>query len=356
MRTLHLSFRASLILGAALVLASACRDRDPDPDAGGRVDAGPCTPSGAENTLAACGDNVDNDCNGFRDCNEFACCGMVTCDPSTTCGRTDGGACTPSGAEDTEAACMDSMDNDCNGFRDCRDFACSAFCGAENSNARCINGADDDMDGFLDCEDNDCMMRVACAGEATNANCSDGMDNNGMDGVDCADPDCQDEAIVVCDGTTPVTVDQAQWAAMVESRCTNDTDDEGDGRLDCGEFSCLWNYADCTQPPRENTNALCSDGMDNDLDGTSDCDDTGCSAEGLVVCDGGAVPPMAMWGDLSDAECMDTTTATTSAARRTPTSRCAPARTPTRPAAMASTTTETRSWTATTSAAARATR
>lgn len=40
--------------------------------------------------------------------------------------RPDTGLCVPSAAaEDTRALCTDRIDNDCNGFTDCDDFACS---------------------------------------------------------------------------------------------------------------------------------------------------------------------------------------------------------------------------------------
>lgn len=216
----------------------------------------------------------------------------------------DGSSCVPS-TEDSQAACTDSVDNDCDGLVDCHETACATFCPAENSNARCNNGTDDDMDGVIDCADSDCAARIVCAGEVTNAACSDGVDNNGVDGVDCADPACRDEAIVVCNGTTPVTVASSQWPAMISTRCTNAASDDADAFRDCAENSCLWNYASCVVPPREATNATCSDSTDNDLDGVVDCNDTGCQQEGIAVCSGSTpvTVQMAQWQTMSELEC-----------------------------------------------------
>ena len=298
--------RAMLIVGALAAVGVGCGGR-------GGTDSGvtPPTDSGpmgaSENTAALCSDGMDNNGNGFADCGDRDCCGLVTCPPESFCGMNDGGTgMCDMGMENTMEACTDGCDNDGNMFTDCRDFGCAAFCGTENSNRTCLDGEDNDMDGFVDCDDRDCETLVVCGGEATNANCSDGMDNDGDSQTDCADSDCQDEAIVVCDGSTPVDVPEAMRAAMITTRCTNGTDDDGDDRFDCGEFSCLWNHPGCTQPPRENTNTLCSNGIDDDQDGVTDCDDPACDSEGLVVCMGTTATGVdaADFQTLSNAECM----------------------------------------------------
>ena len=103
-------------------------------DVGGATDLGgggadrACVPTGPENTASTCGDGVDNDCDNFVDCMDFDCSRnnpAVTFCGDAGAGRTDRGPCTPSGMENTAAACMDGIDNDCNSFVDCRDFSCS---------------------------------------------------------------------------------------------------------------------------------------------------------------------------------------------------------------------------------------
>lgn len=291
-----MAFRSLVALMSVLALG-ACRqpvetDAGPRPgvDAGPPRDAGDCTPTGSEDSPGACGDGVDNDCSGFIDCNDFSCCSHVTCGAGTACGNdTDAGSCTPTvgaGMENTMELCTNGLDDDCNGFADCREFDCGGFCPAENSTRTCTDGVDNDGDPFVDCEDNDCENRVVCAGEVTNAACSDGMDNDGNDGIDCADPDCQAEGIVVCDGTTPVTIAPGDIAAAVAVVCHDEMDNDSSegGNYDCGDFSCLWNDLTCQQPAREQSNAACSDGEDNDFDGEVDCDDTSCRQEGIAVC------------------------------------------------------------------------
>lgn len=52
----------------------------------------------------------------------------------------------------------------------------------------CDNGMDDDGDGFIDCRDSDCASLSFCLGEG--GSCSDGIDNDGDSLIDCTDPDC----------------------------------------------------------------------------------------------------------------------------------------------------------------------
>lgn len=298
-----------LIVAVGLTALVGCRDRDGDEDAGPdpMMDSGP--PAGGENTAALCDDGMDNDDDTFIDCDDTECCDLVSCGPDTRCGqRSDAGDCTMTGPEDNATACGDGMDNDCDGFIDCVDLDCPASaCGSEGTNRDCNDGMDNDMDGNADCEDFGCRDLVVCAGEATNAACSDGMDNDGDGDMDCDDENCQDEAIVVCDGATPTGLAEAMWPGAIMTACTDGMDNDGDDRFDCAEFSCLWNYGACSTPDIEQTNASCSDGVDNDQDGNTDCEDTRCQGEGIVVCDGTTpvtVAP-AMYEAMSSAICMD---------------------------------------------------
>ena len=167
-----------------------------------------CTATGTENTDTSCADGVDNDCNGFIDCLDPSCrSGAAVCAatldagrPPRDAGRRDVGACTPSGAENTDTTCGDGVDNDCNGFVDCNDFGCSraaavTVCrrdggssldvppardsgvrrdsgtrrdvgpctpsGMESNNAACSDGVDNDCDGYVDCNDFNCSRTAA---------------------------------------------------------------------------------------------------------------------------------------------------------------------------------------------------
>jgi hypothetical protein len=99
-----------------------------------------------------CSDGIDNDCNGPKDCQDPACNGDPACacvpgttrscytgpagtenvgichDGTQTCNSVGSawGPCVGEGLPSVEAgACTDGLDNDCNGFVDCNDPACT---------------------------------------------------------------------------------------------------------------------------------------------------------------------------------------------------------------------------------------
>ncbi len=84
--------------------------------------------------------------------------------------------------------------------------------------------------------------------------CSNGTDDDGDGRIDCADPDCSSAAN--CQQTN-------------REICTNGVDDDGDGYIDCGDSDCA-SAANCQVT--EN----CTDGEDNDSDGFIDCFDPDC--------------------------------------------------------------------------------
>lgn len=290
---------------------------------------GMCTPT-PENTADACSDGVDNDCDGHIDCRDFDC--KAAC-----------------GVENSNPRCIDGLDNDNNGFVDCDDRACQdrIVCAGEASNANCSDGEDNDGDGDVDCADSDCQDEaiVVCDGanpvdplpdpstwaalvadrcsngiddnenrfldcgdnsclwnhpgceqppaERTNATCSDGIDND-LDGlVDCDDPNCRAEGIVVCRNfdseENPIVPASSEWEALSNEECSNGINEDMSDRntfTDCADSSCFANpdVSVCT----ENTNAQCSDGIDNDSEGAyghgfADCNDHKCSRNPLVT-------------------------------------------------------------------------
>ena len=78
--------------------------------------------------------------------------------------------------------------------------------------------------------------------------------------------------------------------------CTNGTDDDGDGKVDCAD-------ADCVKKP--GCFELCTDGLDNDVDGLTDCADPDCKGKpGCVeVCDDGKDNDLDGATDCADPEC-----------------------------------------------------
>ncbi|MBW2736972.1 MAG: hypothetical protein JRH20_31705 [Deltaproteobacteria bacterium] len=75
--------------------------------------------------------------------------------------------------------------------------------------------------------------------------------------------------------------------------CSDGWDNDHNGYTDCDDFGCSKNSSVTvcggSVGAEENTNALCSDGWDNDHNGYTDCDDFGCSKNSSVTVCGGSV-------------------------------------------------------------------
>ncbi len=140
--------------------------------------------------------------------------------------------------------------------------------------------------------------------------CDDGKDQDSDGLTDCDDPDCEDTAACVpgAGGSGPDTgTGGATYggAGSIETSCTNRVDDDDDGDTDCDDSDCGF-HPDCSAPATggaQNTGGTsgiggaivgtggslnaeynCSNGNDDDLDGLTDCDDSDCSI--LSVCGG----------------------------------------------------------------------
>ena len=96
------------------------------------------------------------------------------------------------------------------------------------------------------------------------------------------------------DGTTSPEADARTPSTSSENTnatCQDGIDNDGNGFTDCDDFGCSRNpnVHVCNEAPAgdaENTNAACQDGIDNDGNGFTDCDDWGCSRNPNVdVCD-----------------------------------------------------------------------
>ena len=70
--------------------------------------------------------------------------------------------------------------------------------------------------------------------------------------------------------------------------CSDGIDNDKDSYTDCRDFDCLEkNNSSITvcKTPEENNDALCKDGIDNDKDGYTDCKDYDCSKNtNVTVC------------------------------------------------------------------------
>jgi hypothetical protein len=68
--------------------------------------------------------------------------------------------------------------------------------------------------------------------------------------------------------------------------CADGVDNDDDGYTDCDDFDCSASYTITTCSYLENTDEKCSDGFDNDKDGYVDCEDFNCTTSAQVsVCD-----------------------------------------------------------------------
>lgn len=147
--------------------------------------------------------------------------------------------------------------------------------------------------------------------EDTDAKCSDQVDNDGDGHVDCDDYSCtRNAAVTIC----PNAVVPEATAEL----CRNGTDDDGDGYTDCFDRGCTTLDGGDTgcivkEVEKENTDALCNDGISNDGDQYVDCADYDCTkTAGITVCADAGTGPVGTDGGTStgtpentDALCSD---------------------------------------------------
>ncbi|HXV77352.1 MAG TPA: hypothetical protein VD788_13620, partial [Candidatus Polarisedimenticolaceae bacterium] len=188
-------------------------------------------PDECESLTETCDDGIDNDCSGATDCADEACVGQpsCTCDFSGTC---DGG-------ED----CF-SCPSDCaTGALGCGNGVCEA-----NAGEHCLN-CPQDCAGLQSGNPNDQFCCGAVGG--------------GNNPVPCTDARCNDQGFVCIKTFIP--------SCCGDLSCAQDEDPCGCG-VDCG-----------AQTGEE---ARCGDGIDDDCDGASDCDDDECLSVAVTPPDG----------------------------------------------------------------------
>lgn len=148
-----------------------------------------------------------------------------------------------------------------------------------STEASCDDRQDDDGDGMVDCADADCFENARChAGgeeERTDARCSDWIDNDGDGAVDCEDDDCGATGITVCQGSWLGRPAGAGHGAGPEHEVP-----ELSGDMSVEDLIGRGNDVD-----GERNDYTCSDGVDNDRDGRTDCQDLGCRFDpSVTVC------------------------------------------------------------------------
>ena len=152
----------------------------------------------------------------------------------------------------------------------------------------CDDGVDNDGDSVPDCSDSDCIKTDACKPdgkpENTNKRCRDWVDND-EDGVtDCDDQDCQTELITACNGSWDVAMSQSSSNTPTTQRQGNTASTPATAFVSGDPLDLIGAGND---QDGERNDYLCSDGIDNDNDGKTDCEDPGCQFDGSVqVCRG----------------------------------------------------------------------
>lgn len=216
-------------------------------------------------------------CSSDTECDDgIACNGLETC---------LGGAC----QQGEPTICPDDGDY-CNGNEFCSEStgACTSSGSPCASNENCIesteicepascnNGTCDEGENCMNCS-NDCISGVSggTCGACFKGTC-DGVCHPVKEGPDCADcaPGycCGDG---VCNGEEDnynCAIDCGEPVAT-EILCEDETDNDGDGLVDCADSDCTNDLA-CSDPVT--TETVCNDGIDNDGDGYTDCNDPDC--------------------------------------------------------------------------------
>jgi len=138
---------------------------------------------------------------------------------------------------------------------------------------------DNDCDGLTDCADTaDCGADPACQGGSCDTITDKGTCNNDPTCEWVGSPQngsCQDAAVCVPDETP-------------EASCTDGVDNDCDGLTDCDDTAdCGADPACQACVPDQTPETTCTDGIDNDCDGLTDCADTAdCGTD--PACQGGS--------------------------------------------------------------------
>jgi hypothetical protein len=294
-------------------------------------------PSDGDSGAEAEGDTASASVDGAGVTPATECVDDADC-PVDNCltGSCDGGICVLSPGE---TPCDDG--NPCTSPDTCDQGACVP--GPSQCSEVCDNGLDDDLDGAVDCLDDDCLVSATCwqtchgqellacgqqifdttakvsASALLQGGCGlqgDGkeviyrfvpppdvlsatvtLEGSGFvgryapgalgacDGASCMDADISEwtwtqddvteEIYIVVDGPVgdegPFALTLICSFPLFES-CSNGVDDDLDGEADCDDTDCV-DHPVCGAPIED-----CSNGLDDDLDGETDCDDTNCEA------------------------------------------------------------------------------
>jgi len=201
-------------------------------------------------------------------------------DPCTSSHTCQNGICVH-GDTDKDSDSDGYLDGECPGGNDCDDSDAGVHPGASEGppgDATCTDGVDNDCDGQSDGAETGCMD---CTQDS---DCDDGnvcTTDDCLPGGVCDNPPVQDGTS--CDDGDPCSSQDNCQNGVCTSGDT-DKDSDADGYLDenCpGGNDCDDSTADANPGLSEGPggSAFCSDLLDNDCDGQTDDDDTGCRTD-----------------------------------------------------------------------------
>ncbi|MEE8523783.1 MAG: hypothetical protein V3T72_07605 [Thermoanaerobaculia bacterium] len=241
-------------------------------------DAVACTVDSCDEVGDTC-DNAPDD--PFCDDGLF-CNGAETCDPILGC-QPGSDPCPGGTCDEVGDVCVGCGDGTCDPGEDC--VTCPADCPSfPTPGASCGNGLCEAADG------EDCLTCPAdCnglqSGKPSNRFC---CGNGGQNPVGCANSACVTggfdctEVPVGPGGNTCCGLNGCESPQEDSLTCPLDCGAPpvcGDGTCDPGESECSCS-ADCGLPPLfEQPGLTCTDGIDNDCDGDTDCADTDCAGD-----------------------------------------------------------------------------
>lgn len=325
----------------------------------------------SEQTLSDCSDGMDNDDNGYIDCADYSCFKLssgATEEARRYCCKQKSPHWTENVTENTFITCSDGLDNDCDGFIDCEDRDCANatdpqiyaycnppatdcpiamhYCEKENETQCC-------SDMLYICVDHIWMLGENCPALYTNGYCDIFLgksacawpcSKNDVGSKFYYDQVCNTEnifgiykcelsdqhqygfwkkyraksycsydendnaSILSCNGNNELIQTTCPHACLFKTKtedsddseaycsaenCTDGIDNDGNGYTDCEDFGCFITARGATLESRnyccqkkmpgwhegdtETTLSDCSDGLDNDCNGYVDCDDNACN-------------------------------------------------------------------------------
>ena len=135
----------------------------------------------------------------------------------------------------------------------------------------CLDGVDNDLDGSIDCADSDCGAAGACQGFNDTGVQDTGVQDTGVQDTGVQDTGSADTGAQ--DTGNPDTGPQPQ-----PENCIDGLDNDLDGRSDCADSDCAAAGACQTGPE------ICGNNFDDDRNGVADCADAAC--RGVDPCNG----------------------------------------------------------------------